>query len=461
MIIAEVKESERDLTEQFAAYAKRRAAGEVMVPPLWLQGEDRRLYVRRTLREDHQQRIHNRPEGAQAKFDKLAKSPFTFFRGTALLWYRDYAGTDAQLPTVFAVGDVHPENFGVSANEDGAPYFGVNDFDEAYSAPFSWDVKRGATGFNLVAREKGLDKRARKKVVQSFVDGYLRGLIEFARNDRERWHEYRTDNSPPMIRDLLDSVQKSRRDFLASMIDIDKGRFLPTDEIIPHSKHRAEFQQTVEEYSQGLDLGEEARGAHFRVRDVAIKVGSGTASLGLDRYFVLIDGESEDPGDDVLLEIKQTRRSALFGLTPSGPGNPDSEGGGEADRVVYAHRIHVAGGDRYYGEVSMDGKNFLVRERSPFKGKIDVKPLSQSELREYATICGTTLAQVHARSDEDTGAGSGQAETRILECLRPDLFRSDITRFAETAAKRVCRDYKLFLKDHKKGAFNFVSPIDQ
>ena len=86
------------------------------------------------MREDHQFRIHNRPEGAQAKFDKLAKSAFKFFRGTALLYYRDYAGTDGHLPTVLTIGDVHPENFGVMPNADGAPFFGVNDFDEAYFA---------------------------------------------------------------------------------------------------------------------------------------------------------------------------------------------------------------------------------------------------------------------------------------------------------------------------------------
>jgi uncharacterized protein (DUF2252 family) len=199
------------------------------------------------------------------------------------------------------------------------------------------------------------------------------------------------------------------------------------------------------------------------VKDVAIKTGSGTASLGLDRYYVLIDGETQDPTDDILLEIKQARRSALYGLTaapPEGsiPAPPAGNGqGGEGSRVVYAHRIHVAGGDRYYGEVSIDGESFLVREFSPFKGKIDLQSLSRSELREYAHICGTTLAQVHARSDEDTGAMKGQAETRILESIRPTLFRGDVVRFAEEAARGVYRDYAFFSRDHKKGAFQFMA----
>ena len=126
-----------------------------------------------------------------------------------------------------------------------------------------------------------------------------------------------------------------------------------------------------------------------------------------------------------------------------------------------AQRVHLSGGDRYYGEVTIDGRSFLVRERSPFKGKIDVDDLSESGLREYAHICGLALAQVHARSDEDTGVMKGQAEIRILQSIRPQLFRSDMAKFAEVAADRVERDYKLFLKDHAKSAFNFVSAIDE
>ncbi|MDX2149102.1 MAG: DUF2252 family protein [Bryobacteraceae bacterium] len=481
MLITGIEEREPDRTEEFTAYAAHCAKGSVTMPPAALDRHERRLYIRRTLREDHQQRIRNRPEGTQAKFDKLARSPFTFFRGTALLWYRDLAGTDGYLPTVFVVGDVHPENFGVSANENGAPFFGINDFDEAYFAPFSWDVKRCATGFNLVARERGIHKPARKKLVKGFVEGYLRGLREFARNDRERWHEMRADNSPPLIRGLIESVQTSRRDFLASMIDFEKGRFHPSGDVIPHSKHRSEFQKVIDEYCRVLDLGEEARGAHFKVKDVAVKTGSGTASLGLDRYLVLIDGETKDPTDDVLLEIKQSRRSALHGLTPPVPEDqqakapaPQGNGtkrsrknrspraaSGAADRVVYAKRIHLSGGDPYYGEVSMGGESFLVRELSPYKGRLDLKTLSSTELGEYADICGVTLAQVHARSDEDTGVMRGQAETRILQSIRPALFCGDIARFAEHAARRVEHDYALFRKDHSKGAFNFVSAVDE
>lgn len=78
------------------------AAGEFVLRPRALTGFERRRHVRQTLREDHQTRISEGCEEAGAKFDQLSDSLFSFFRGTALLFYRDMAGDDAWMPTVLA-----------------------------------------------------------------------------------------------------------------------------------------------------------------------------------------------------------------------------------------------------------------------------------------------------------------------------------------------------------------------
>lgn len=452
LVIHSNQTEDRDRTEDFRVYAQEQAAGRICVSPLLLPSAERRRYVRQTLREDHQFRIRNKPEGAQAKFDKLAHSLFTFFRGTALLFYRDYAGMDSHLPVVFTIGDVHPENFGVMPNEDGAPFFGINDFDEAYFAPFSYDLKRAAVGFYIVAREQDFKKKKRYKIVRAFVNGYQKGLTDFARDDREKWHELRIDNSPSMVRELLKSAHKSRREFLSEIIDLEKERFVSSDEIVPHSKYIEEFQKFVDAYRDENEIITTEKD-FFAVKDVAIKKGSGTASLGLDRYFVLINGPSSDPADNVILEFKQTRHSALYGLTPCAK---DSEQEDErAARVVRSHHVHLAGGDPYYGQVEIDQQSFLVRERSPYKDEIDLDELDSAEMCEYATICGQTLAQTHARSDEDTGIMAGDAEKRILSSIEPTLFTADIVRFAHVATKRLYKDWKMFKKDHALGAFNF------
>ncbi|QDU37503.1 hypothetical protein Mal4_18170 [Maioricimonas rarisocia] len=461
-IITTNDRDDRDRTDAFAELARRQARGEVIVPPTRLSHEERRLHVRATLREDHQFRIQNRPEGAQAKFDKLAESAWDFFRGTALLFFRDIAGSDGHLPIVLATGDAHPENFGVMPNEDGAPFFGLNDFDEAHFAPFSWDLKRAAVGFYLAAREEGRKKKKCRKTVRSFLDGYFDGLLEFARDDREKWHEFRIDNSPPMIRELLESSRTRRREFLDELIDLKKGTFVSSDEIVAHSKRVKDFQKAIDHYRESCDVPDTKRTGHFQVKDVAIKKGSGTASLGLDRFFVLIDGPTEDHADDIVLEMKQTRRSALYGLVPNhrsldgGNGQSEGEMSGEAGRIVQSHQIHLVGGDPYYGETTLDERNFLVRERSPLKDDIDVDDLSHSELKEYASICGRTLAIAHARCDEDTGLIEGDAEKEILGSVNREVFTGDIVRFSECAVRRLRRDHRMFCKDHAAGAFEFI-----
>lgn len=385
-----------------------------------------------------------------------------FLPRNGLLFYRDMAGSDADLPTVLVNGDPHPENFGVMPNEDGAPFFGLNDFDEAYFAPFSWDLKRAAVGFYLVARQEGRKKSKCRKTAERFLDGYFDGLLEFARDDREKWHEFRIDNSPPMIRDLLKASRTRRRKFLGELIDLEKGTFVSSDEIVPHTKRVEDFQKAIDEYRESSDVPETKRAGHFEVKDVAIKIGSGTASLGLDRYFVLIDGRTDDHADDIVIEMKQTRQSALHGLAPAdAPGDDRDDASSvktasEAGRIVKSHQIHLVGGDPYYGETTLDERNFLVRERSPLKNGLDVNDLSHSELKEYASICGRTLAIAHARSDADTGLTDGNAEKEILASVNRSVFTGDVVRFAETAVRRLERDYRMFCKDHTAGAFSFV-----
>ena len=85
----------------------------------------------------------------------MAKSPFAFFRGSAAIMARDLGvlpHTDAH---VVACGDAHISNFGIFATPDHRLTFELNDFDEASTAPWEWDVKRLATSVVLACRERG------------------------------------------------------------------------------------------------------------------------------------------------------------------------------------------------------------------------------------------------------------------------------------------------------------------
>ena len=443
--------------EAFSMLAEARARGELVMLPRILQGNDRRLHVRQTLREDHQTRIASRHEDAQAKFDKLADSLYSFFRGTCLLFYRDLAGEDAWMPTVLTLGDVHPENFGVMPSADNVPIFGVNDFDEAYYAPFTWDLKRGVVGFMIAAEQEGGHGRKRqRKIARRFVRGYIDGVSRYADDPVEHEHQVRMDNAPKLIRKLIRNAMQDRAAWLAEDHYDEHGRgFRADDELVPISSRREEFQALIDRLVEENGVDVPARAGEMRVKDVAERKGAGTASLGLVRYYVLIEGPHADGSDDLVIELKQARRSALAGLVPPSEYGFD----GHADRIAHAHGVQLVRGDVFYGHVDFQGMSFMSRERAPFRDDIDLDELSKRQWMDYAEICGTSLAHAHALSD-DVGELEHDIEPKIVAAIGgQELFVDDIVRFAEEAADRVRRDHQLFVADHELGAFASVDVV--
>ena len=447
-----------DRLEAFHDLAERRARGEMVFLPRNLTGHERRMHVRQTLREDHQKRISTRAEDVAAKFDKLHGNLFSFFRGTCLLFYRDMAGEDAWMPTVLTLGDVHPENFGVMPSADNVPIFGVNDFDEAFYAPFTWDLKRGATGFVLGAEVDGeLGRKHQRKTAAAFVRGYVEAMKEYADDAIEQQGQMRQDNAPKVIRKLIENaVEEPQSEWLARKYHDEHRRgFRADEEHVPVTGRRDEFQEALDRFVEENDIEVPERTAGMKVKDVCQRLGQGTASLGLARYYLMIEGPNGDGSDDVILEFKQARRSALAGLAPPSEFVMD----GSAERISHAQGVHLVRGDRFYGAVEMDGLSFMVRERAPFRDDIDLDELSKKTWRKYAAVCGRSLAQSHALSDE-AGLLDHDIEPDIIAAIGPtDLFVNDIVEWAMESADRHREDHRHFRRDHELGAFAAVDRV--
>ena len=438
--------------DAFSALARASAAGEFVMLPRSLTGHDRRQHVRQCLREDHETRIARHSDDAQVKFDKLADSMFAFFRGTALLFYRDMAGDDAWMPTVLTLGDVHPENFGVMPDINNVPIFSVNDFDEAYYAPFTWDIKRGAVGFMVAADEEaGYGRKRQRKIARRFVQGYIDGIRHFANQGTEQDDEMRLDTAPELIVDLIKDADENRAKWLRKdYLNEQKTGFKASKKLVPVSHRREEFQQITHRLIEECNIDVPQRAGNMHVKDVAIRRGQGTGSLGLNRYYLLIEGPNADGSDDLILEYKQARRSALTGLVPPNRYERKAQG----DRIVHAQAVQLVRGDRFYGTVEFDGLSYLSRERAPFRDDIDLDDLSKSEWKEYARICGWVLAHAHALSDE-AGDIDYDIEPTIIQAIgAPALFLDDMIDFADEAAERLRRDHEMFRKDHQLGAFS-------
>src|SRR4051812_43095734 len=92
------------------------------------------------------------------RYERMSASPFTFFRGTAIIQARDLANSPVSGITVQACGDCHLMNFGGYGTPERNLVFDINDFDETFPGPWEWDIKRLGTSLVLATRDRGFSK---------------------------------------------------------------------------------------------------------------------------------------------------------------------------------------------------------------------------------------------------------------------------------------------------------------
>src|SRR4249920_2210989 len=81
------------------------------------------------------------------RYGRMLVSPFTFYRGAALIMAADLAATPRSGLITQVCGDAHLSNFGVFASPERRLMFDINDFDETAPGPWEWDVKRLSASF--------------------------------------------------------------------------------------------------------------------------------------------------------------------------------------------------------------------------------------------------------------------------------------------------------------------------
>ena len=76
------------------------------------------------------------PELVPIRYGRMLVSPFTFYRGAALIMASDLAATPRSGLLVQCCGDAHLSNFGLYASPERRLVFDINDFDETLPGPW-------------------------------------------------------------------------------------------------------------------------------------------------------------------------------------------------------------------------------------------------------------------------------------------------------------------------------------
>lgn len=194
--------------------------------------------------------------------------------------------------------------------------------------------------------------------------------------------------------------------------------------------------------------------AYFKVVDVAARVGSGVGSFGVGRYYVLLAGEDRllengsGEAGGVILDVKYEPEPAVSAVL--GPEDTDWYHGlfpSEAMRAVEAQRRLTSYTDPFTGWVVVDGKAFVVRQRSPFKESFDLASLGTfAEFAEYVQQIAVITATSHTRGT--VGKSPGQFKEVVSAAFGSPYARAtwgvSVVDVAESYRLQVLLDFECF-----------------
>ncbi|MFN6486635.1 MULTISPECIES: DUF2252 domain-containing protein [unclassified Nostoc] len=406
------------------------------------------------------------PQELATKMQKMTASPFAFYRGTADIFYRDMqtlpssgfvnSSTDA----IWLEGDMHLQNLGGMRDGNDNNVFDTTDFDEGYLGPYVWDLRRMAVSILLAAKENGLSSSDGQDIVRNFLDAYLNKMSDFKGTNDELSYRLQESNTNGVVKDLIQqAAAKSRSSLLNkyTLLNSSSNRvFQTTSELQPVSSSTySDITGAISSYIASIPSSKRYSNSYYTLKDIRLKLGSGTGSLGKYRYYLLIEGPTSATDDDRILEMKQEASSpvaiAVPGLLPS-----SVYGNHQGARVTIATKAMLSNTDPLVGYTTVSGIPFMLHEKSPYQVDFDYTLLTtKSKFMDAMGYAGKVVAKNHAISDKDYDASivSESVDKEVTDITSPNkgVFKDEIVNFALNYATQVEYDYTSFVNAYNSG----------
>jgi hypothetical protein len=325
------------------------------------------------------------PADLRLKHTAMKRSGFSFLRATFYRWTQVWPEVCADLvmtPVLRAIGDLHVENFGTWRDSEGRLIWGINDFDEAYSLPYTSDLVRLAVSAKLAINAECLAIKPRDAydaILTGYTEGLKSGGQPFVLSEQHRW-----------LRDIATNALRDPVGFWKKMAALP-----PVKGAVPQRVRMA------------LDhLMPEPRLSYSLRRRV-----SGLGSLGRPRFVAL----AEWHGGKIAREAKALVPSACL-WARDGHGN---------STILYQSVLEQAVRCRD-PFVRMEG-NWLVRRLSPYCSRIELTLLPRKRDEDKLLFAmGWETANVHLGSQ------------KITKAIQRDLGKRQAT-WLRVAAKAMTR----------------------
>ncbi len=407
------------------------------------------------------------------RYGRMLVSPFTFFRGAALIMASDLSTTPTSGLTAQICGDAHLSNFGVFASPERQLVFDCNDFDETLAGPWEWDVKRLAASVVVAGREKGHAKSVRAAAIVGLGRSYRESMRQMAGlSNLEVWY-FHVDVSAVvselesqaaasgskveshMAATATKAIAKARTkdsmkalDKLTTVVDgqrriiNDPPLLVPVEDVFPEmeaDRFVTMFREVLRRYRASLSTDRRHLLEQYHFSQMARKV-VGVGSVGTRVWVILMRGPGEE--DVLFLQAKEAEASVLERFTKK------SQYGNHGARVVAGQRLMQASSDIFLGWQRTDGvdgasHDYYVRQLQDWKGSIDTENMVPEGLEAYGKLCALSLARAHARSGDRFAIAAYLGNS--------DNFEKALAKFAESYADQNERDYEAFAAACKSG----------
>src|SRR5450755_2850087 len=298
----------------------------------WAEGE-RGHDALKTILAQNQIRVR---ELVPIRHQRMAASPWNYYRGAAAVMAGDLATQPNSGLVVQLCGDAHVLNFGLWATPERNLAFDLRDFDETLPGPFEWDIKRFAASLVVAARENRIKPANADAAVTAGVEAYRKRMRRYATlPELDIWYDAMHHGSlisyfEPADRERVSiQIEKQRkrrtsRGAFAKLTTMAHGRPRITEDppvrvTISDDEQADLVDHLLDRYR--LTLQEDRRSLFGRFTEVdVVRQVVGVGSVGMQVYLVLLEGRSG--ADPLFLQVKQAGSSVDAAPTePSRHGN--------------------------------------------------------------------------------------------------------------------------------------------
>lgn len=400
------------------------------------------------------------PGSGLKKHRKMTDSPFVMLRGASSVFYHDLASLTFRLPDAIeswpltmVMGDCHVSNFGFFSEEGSHGdnvIFAPNDFDDACVGHAGWDLLRYGVSLLLCAdhcqgaiegryqlpepiqKSKVIASEEADQALTAFWQSYRATCQKLVDQSIDYQHVLQQFDQEHVLYKAEQKALKRQaggEDFLtksslakAANLDGRPLAFLDLSEkfkAVDGSTYRA-IEKVFAPYVDD------------QILDIVERIGAGTGSVNMKRYYLLVGPEHVEQDDLSLchiVEVKKQRAAApLFEYEDLSLINLLSP----AHLTVNCQRRMQRNPDLVLDDVLWRKSHWLVRSRHHARVGIDPEDIACGKrainggFKAYASACGEALALAHGRFDrrskrfENAVLATGDETWQALETLQKE-----------------------------------------